>query len=146
MATIDRGNSIRDMPDYLVKEADHLRARYGELRRETRALETYTLTAVGVIWSWCAANGESTHSDYLVWLPVPVVLLFGIRALGISLLMSTVGSYLLRLESTFTDLPDELGWERFSRKDRAMTIWPFTAYAFWGSLSVLSVVAPFVLA
>jgi hypothetical protein len=55
--------------------------------------------------------------------------------------MRTIKKYLEKLEAA-VKLPGELGWENFLNKDKTRTIWPVTAFAFWTTLSVLTIIVP----
>ena len=131
-----------DSADYFVREQAYLRDTYAALRKETRELETYTLLAVGAIWSWCAANSGTGHIAYLVWLPVVIVGLFGMRAFGVYLHMRALNRYLSTLESR---LCDSTGWMHFAAASDYRWIWPATAFVFWVTLTVLTLLVPFVL-
>ena len=127
--------------EYLEKEVDYLRSTYSEHRKETRALETYALLAVGAVWSWCATNSSYSQVPFVLWVPFIIANLFGIRAFGVYMQMRTIQKYLANLEKT-EKLPCELGWEDFIGKDYTRAIWPITAFIFWGTLCILTSIAP----
>ena len=141
--TIAMDNNINNLPEYLIKESEYLRKIYEDFRKETKALEKYTLLAIGGIWSWCIANYTSNNNIYyLTWLPVIIVSLLGFRAFGIYMQMKTVKKYLIRLESSINGMPKEIGWERFLLNEPLRVIWPLTAFMFWITLTILTIVAP----
>lgn len=129
--------------EYLDKEIDYLRNTYLALRKETRDLESYTLLAIGVIWSWFATNSNATHAVFIVWLPLILVQLFGIRALGVFMQMRTIRKYLKQIEND--KLPSGSGWENFLEQDKARFIWPITAFSFWTALTILAIIVPFLI-
>jgi hypothetical protein len=133
-------NRLNNTEEYLNNEINFLRTNFADLRKETRALETYTLISVSAIWSWCAANSNSSHVIYLIWLPVLMVILFGIRAFGVYLQMITIKRYLVEIENN--TISNDFGWEKFQRNSKLREIWPITAFAFWIILSVVTLIAP----
>ena len=88
----------RNITEYLLKEAEHIRKAYDDRVSQTRALERYSLFLTGIIWAWCSTNFEFPAIRILVWMPSLITFLFGIRAWGNSIAMNRTRDYLAKLE------------------------------------------------
>ncbi len=123
------------LEQYLLHELAHVRAIEAQAARETRALETYATLASGAVWSFAVLNLDAPGFLGLIWLPMIVTQLLGLRAVSIYGIMRAMRRYLVRVE-TRVALPEGLGWEQFfgpapQRKTRVTT-----AIVFWVLLSL----------
>ncbi|ABW32842.1 hypothetical protein [Acaryochloris marina] len=66
--------------EYLEKEAEYTRAAVLTLIDKIEELERYALITTGAIWSWAAANNQSSAIHYLLWSPFFINSLFAFRA------------------------------------------------------------------
>lgn len=124
--------------DYLLGESEHLRTLYRESAQETWTLERYAMAATALVWSWCAAHLDAPGFRLLIWTPVIITIVLGLRAWSIYRNMAVACQYLARLESAL-GLPEELGWERhLARHRNPLRI--ATAYLFWPLISSIAVV------
>ncbi len=124
--------------DYFTKEVEQLRGMYAENAKEIWDSERYCLLATGAIWSWSAAHPGDPGGRLLLWAPVLITGLFGLRAWGTYKKMTLIRTYLAELEREIA-LPNNLGWERrFSSE--AARFRTTTAYAFWFLLFAIDVV------
>jgi hypothetical protein len=127
-----------NLAEYLLKESEHLKKVYDESAKEISILERYALVATGAIWSWCAANVKSPVFHVLIWVPLIIQILFGLRAWGIYQSMVSTREYLERIEMT-VQLPEGLGWGRFLKQhSRGLRV--STSYAFWIALHIITLV------
>jgi len=131
-----------DAVAFLTKECEHLRQTYYESIKEIQTLERYCLVTVGAIWSWCAANLSQPSSQIVIWIPVLIAPLFGLRAWGIYRTLAAMRRYLHRVEAAF-QLPDALGWERY-HGEHPDPVQVASGYAFWIALQALTGVAALV--
>ena len=129
--------SVNSSLEYLAKEIDYLRSTYLELRKETRALETYAILTVGAFCSWYIKDSGTFQDTILLWLPHIISLLFSVRAIGVYMQMRTIRKYLEKLEVN-SALPENLGWEGFLNQEWTRAIWPITAIIFWTSLNLIT--------
>ncbi len=129
--------SDNNSSEYLVKEVDYLRSTYVELRKETRALETYAILTVGAFCSWYIKDSGVFQNTILLWLPHMISLLFSLRAIGVYMQMCTIRKYLVKLESHLAR-PKDFGWEQFLNDNWTRGIWPATAIVFWTSLNIIT--------
>src|SRR5689334_1936758 len=114
--------------EFLAKELDHVRQVYADAIQEISTIERYSVAAAAAIWSWCAAHITDPGVSTLLWLPVAVAILFGLRAWGIFQRMSAASSYLLTLERRMK-LPAGIGWEHHrAPSTRLRTV---TGFLFW---------------
>jgi hypothetical protein len=123
---------------FLLSEAEYLRKVYYDSDKEIGVLERYALVASGAIWSWCAANADSAVFPVLVWLPLLLQILFGLRAWGIYRMMITTRRYLAEVEEKTVGLSKDLGWGRYlSQHGRGLRV--ATGYLFWAVLHAISI-------
>lgn len=58
--------------------------------------------------------------------------------------MRTIKKYLFILESSIDGMPKELGWEKYLMSDPLRAIWPLTAFVFWITINIVSIIVPFI--
>ena len=121
--------------EFLLLEVQYVRSLHTEAARETRALETYATLASGAIWSWVIANHDAPGRSILLWVPLAITQLLGMRAWVVYRLMRTMRKYLVALEAT-ASLPNGLGWECFHTNAPGRRLRVATAVAFWNALSL----------
>lgn len=129
-----------NLPDYIIKESEHVRKAYDARVSQTRALESYSLFSTGIIWSWCAANYTLPPVQLLIWMPAIITFLFGIRAWGNAKAMYSTRDYLALIESTIS-LPKNVGWGRHLKEKEEPRL-AITAYIFWAILQFLTIFIP----
>lgn len=125
---------------YLMSEAEYMRKIFEDSAKWIEVLERYSLLVTGAIWSWVAANISNTEFQikYIIWLPVLVQFLFGVRAWSISKDMASMIDYLKKIE-TKIQLPDNLGWATYWDTNRSRYR-DVTGYLFWGVLQCISLI------
>jgi hypothetical protein len=114
----------------IADERNYLRSLMAEYASETSGLEKYALTITGVIWSWCIANSSVAGVKFLFFLPAFTTLLFGMRALSVYRLRSSIREYLKELQ-TMAGLPENFGWETHIRRHGQLAFRVGTAKFFW---------------
>lgn len=124
--------------EFVLAEYSAIRSELEEAVRETRSLERFALIALGTIWSWVLASAKPGR-ELVLWLPALLIAFLGFRASELIKHIEFIGSYLAKVEATFS-LPHGLGFEqnflpRVHDKRR-------TTYLFWSVLMFVAIVLP----
>lgn len=126
--------------EFLKSEAEYLREFYDSSINQTRNIEKYVITVMGIVWSWCIVNPDKQGVNYLVWLPFFVVFLFGLRALSIYHLACAARNYLLNIETTIYE-SSNFGWTKEREKAKYSTQF-MTAWFFWICITIAALLFP----
>ena len=133
-----------DIQAYLLAEYKTLRDEIGSLGKDMRTISTYSILALGWIWSWLILNLSNDRIDILRFLPALIVLVifFFTKSIGRDIRM--IGGYLHKVELFFS-LPAGIGWENHLSQNRWAKSRKFLEYAYWAILLIANIVAGFYL-
>src|ERR1044071_103058 len=67
--------------------------------QEARALERYTLVALGASWAWLVVNKVAICLPWLI--PPLLIVAVGVRGVGVHLYLGNLRSYLAKIEDYF---------------------------------------------
>jgi hypothetical protein len=128
--------------EFLLEEYKSLRTQIDEFMKDIMGLERWAVIVSGGLWSWLSTT-EGKHLPGLIyWSPALLSLLFGLRSLGVYVMMRRTGKYILTVERQL-DLPAGLGWQIFLCKQRP----PFatvSSVVYWCLLLAINVLIPLV--
>jgi hypothetical protein len=138
----------------MLEEYRALRSEILELIKETRFLDTFAVTSIGVVWAWLLVEqpGQPALAQkyYIgLWLPLAISLVILFRRIMVSMSMMMAGDYISDLEKIIygtSDAPGpKLGWETQLRSEKSSKwfLYNFPVhFAFWSAVLILSAVVP----
>lgn len=139
-------NAKPETIDFLLEEYKDLRNQIDQLLKETNTLAKYAVVLTGAIWTWLATHDNSQF--FLWWLPMLIIIVFGLRVWSLTLSIIELGKFVSGIEES-PGLTLELGWEMKCRADRANGGFfsrnsPrfLSAITFWIMLLIITVVIP----
>ena len=110
---------------------------YSKRAQEIRETERFTMIACAAIWSWSAAHTNSPAIKYLMWFPVILSVVLGLRCLTIFLAMVSTRKYLFEIEKQI-EIPEGFGWARkLERPERPRS---YISCIFWFLFQSLTIV------
>jgi len=125
--------------EFQTKELESLRQELNDSVKAIWEIERYALTLTGGIWAWGIPQANKGFAA-VMWLPLGLNLLFGLRALALYRHVNRISGYLLLVERKLWG-GERQGWENYFRKNTdPLTL--ITAYVFWGSLILASLILP----
>jgi hypothetical protein len=122
---------------WIVEESKFIRDLYYRRSQEIRETERFTMIACAAIWSWSAANTNSPAIKYLMWFPVILTVVLGLRCMTIFLAMVSARKYLFKIEKQ-TEISGGFGWAtELERQERPRS---YISYIFWFLFQSLTIV------
>ncbi|HVT56783.1 MAG TPA: hypothetical protein VHR45_00140 [Thermoanaerobaculia bacterium] len=122
---------------FLLEEFKALRKEIDDSVGETRLLERVALIATGAIWAWLAEKNRLNY--WLIWSPLVIIVLSGLRSLAIFHRIKMLGLYLNSMEVKYLQPP--YGWEhsKFHREHHLISM---SAVIYWIILVILAIAVP----
>jgi hypothetical protein len=134
-------NTETPSSEFHLQEFDALRHEMDESVKAIWDIERYILLITGGIWAWSIPQSGTAFKG-VMWLPLGLNLLFGLRALALYRHVNRISNYLLLVEKRLR-ADEHVGWEHYFRKHTD----PFTvgtAYVFWICILLASVILPLI--
>ncbi len=125
--------------EYLINEANYLRESFDTSAKEIGMLERYALLTTGTIWAWIVSNVDNSafNIEYIIWLPLFIQVLFGLRAWSVYNDMRALLNYISEIEKSFK-LTSNLGWAQYWTRNRSKYR-STTGYVFWIILNLATI-------
>lgn len=132
-----QGRSNAAWEPYLSDQLEYIRCLHRESVAEIRRLEIYALGGTVAVWSWLATGDRLATFSLAAWLPVLLVHLLGIRALGLFHFAQRAARHLKTVEASL-GVPPHLRWESDAANPRLMRLRALTGQLYWLILSPLT--------
>ena len=121
---------------FLIAEFQDRRTQILNIIKQIDDGQKYALAATVAFWTWIASQKPQVAFYYVFWFPVLVVLYFMIKWRLLNRSITSIATYVRRIEEEF-ELPNDLGWEH--RDDNIRKQFGNLYWVYWFLLILLNV-------